>query len=214
MIEYKEILKEYISEYYSIYFNYDEKWGDVKKAEEYLKKYWLTADEYEATWKKIQCNIFTDINRKFPEIGYKDEYDIYCNAGGCLFTKEDFLILQSGMERLKDHQFVIIENVSGSYNNLSIPPITLRFPADISWEELNSGNYISSFVINFSEREYFVFSNSAKWGYYATNDNYIPLGVLGLKNKNIFEKFNIYEPDLQELISHLPNHLKSKVIID
>ena len=83
----------------------------------------------------------------------------------------------------------------------------MKYPAGISWDELTSGNFVSSVMIEMPHNEYFLFSESASWGRYAANDYENPLDVTGFKREHaaVFrEKLCVSEADQREIAICLP----------
>lgn len=217
MKEYKSIIDKYKNEYYSVYFTHcDEKWGDIEKAERYLEKYWLTKSEYEGYWEKIQKGIFTKMNDKFPNISFDNNYNIIILKGGGLFCREEFEIFQNCIKKVNDDHFVIIENKFTDYFDEDSPPFMMKYPTNITWEELLSGNFISTVLFFLPEKEYFVFGNSASWAKYTTNDYKYPLDILAFKSEysNIFmNKFILSKEEKNDIKRWLPPEYK-KYLID
>ena len=78
--------------------------------------------------------------------------------GGNLFVEEDFLQLQKAMQEVGEEYFVIIQH-SQEFTD-GEPMFRMKFPVNITWEELTSGNYISAVLLEMSYNEYFVFGKS------------------------------------------------------
>lgn len=66
------------------------------------------------------------------------------------------------------------------------PMFRMKFPVNITWEELTSGNYISAVLLEMSYNEYFVFGNSGSYGKYSANDYEHPMDMNSLEDKLIF----------------------------
>ena len=92
----------------------------------------------------------------------------------------------------------------------------MRFPSDINWQELNSGNFVSSTLLESIHKEFFVFGESGLWGKYSANDYDFPLDIIGFKgvHEELFtEVFKQTEHELKNVKKHLPkeyiSHLAS-----
>lgn len=207
MDEYKEIVDKYSLDGYDMYskrITRDE-WGDVSAARKYLDKYWLPLSEYNRQGKLIQNMIFVNQVDGLPKLSFAKEYEILALGGGCLFTKEDFTALQECILEIGEKSFFIIENDFGG--TLGEPSLRMKFPANISWEELFSGNFVSSIIIESIHKEFFVFGESALWGKYSAADYEYPFDILGFKleYRTIFEKrFNQTEVEREEIQKCLP----------
>lgn len=180
MIEYIRHINEY-SNYWQADFSKlipEETWGNKDLAEKYLKKYWLEEKEYQKVWKPIQDIIFNQ-GKGLPDLVYRPKFELMALRGGCLFVQEDFEQLQKAMQEVGDNHFVIIQN-SQEFTE-GEPMFRMKFPVNTTWAELVSGNYISAVLLEMSYNEYYVFSESGKWGKYSANDYEQPLDIIGFK---------------------------------
>ncbi|WP_332737815.1 hypothetical protein [Flavihumibacter sp.] len=153
-------------------------WGNKELAVKYLQKYWLSEHEYLCVWKPIQDKIFVQ-GKSLPDLVYNPECEVIALRGGCLFIEEDFRQLQKAMEALGEKYFVIIQH-SQDFTK-GEPMFRMKFPVNITWEELTSGNYISAVLLEMSYNEYFVFGAKGNWGKYSANDYEYPLDIIGFK---------------------------------
>jgi hypothetical protein len=207
MDEYKEIVDRYSLDGYHLYSKKITRaeWGDISAGKKFLEKYWLPLSEYNEKGKLIQANIFINQVEGIPELSFSKEYKILALGGGCLFTKKDFTSLQECILEIGEKNFFIIENDFGGM--LGEPPFRMKFPANISWEEFFSGNFVSSTIIESIHKEFFVFGESALWGKYSAADYEYPLDILGFKPeyRTIFEKrFKQTEAEREEIQKRLP----------
>jgi len=183
-------------------------WGDKELAEKYLQKYWLVEQEYLGFWKPIQHKIFVQ-GKSLPDLIYRPEFEIIALMGGCLFVEEDFLKLQKAMQEVGDEYFVIIQH-SQDFTE-GEPMFRMKFPVNITWEELTSGNYISAVLLEMSYNEYFVFGENGNWGKYSANDYEYPLDIIGFKLElaHIFqEHFKQSKEEREEIRELLPQEYK------
>lgn len=91
----------------------------------------------------------------------------------------------------------------------------MSFPSDITWKEIMSGNFIATVLFDMCANEYFVFSESGKWGKYSANDYESPLDIIGFKSKyeHIFKKnFELATEEWEEIKDWLPKEYKDKII--
>ncbi|MCB9309915.1 MAG: hypothetical protein H6567_07660 [Lewinellaceae bacterium] len=177
-------------------------WGNKKLAENYLQKYWLPEQEYLRIWKPIQGDIFIE-GKSLPDKIYHTEFEIIASRGGCLFLEEDFLQLQKVMQEVGEEYFVVIQH-SQDFTE-GEPMFRMKFPVNISWEELTSGNYISAVLLEMSYNEYFVFGSKPTWGKYSANDYENPLDIIGFKPElaHIFQEYFKQAKEEQEEIKEL-----------
>lgn len=214
MKEYQSLLDKYSFEGYSLYSTYipRSEWGKKEIAQKYLEKYWLSQKEYENKWKPIQDKIFINQDKGLPELVFASEYEILALQGGVLFEESDFKQLQKCFKTIGDKFFVIIENTFG---NTIEPAFRMKYPADISWKELMSGNFISSVMCEMFHNEYFVFGESTEWGKYSANDYINALDLLGFtkKYRSLFKSnFEISQEEAHTIKQLLPEAYKNRII--
>lgn len=188
-----------------------DQWGDKKLAEEYLQKYWLTEQEYLSVWKPIQDKIFVQ-GKNLPDLVYRPEFEMIALRGGCLFLEEDFKQLQKAMQEVGETHFVIIQNTPDFMDG--DPMFRMKFPVNITWEELTSGNYISAVLLEMDYNEYFVFGKSGNYGKYSANDYECPLDIIGFKPElaPIFQKhFKQPKEEQEEIREWLPQKYKELI---
>lgn len=213
MIEYIRHIEEYSVYGHSSFSNLlpSESWGDKKLAEKYLQKYWLSEQEYLSIWKPIQDKIFIQ-GKSLPDLIYRAEFELIALRGGCLFMEEDFKQLQKAMQNIGEEHFVIIQN-SQDFTE-GEPMFRMKFPVNITWEELTSGNYISAVLLEMSYNEYFVFGSKGNWGKYSANDYENPLDIIGFKPKlaPVFrEHFKQPKEEQEEVRDWLPQEYKALI---
>lgn len=186
-------------------------WGNKALATKYLTKYWLGENEYLNRWKPIQDKIFYS-NKNLPDLVFRPNFEILAYRGGCLFIEEDFIQLQKAMKELADDYFVIIQ-ISQDFTE-GEPMFRMKFPVNITWEELTSGNYISAVLLEMSYNEYFIFSESGNWGRYSANDYKYPVDIIGFKPDlaPFFRKQFPYQNENHiEVMSNLPDIYQKKL---
>jgi hypothetical protein len=169
-------------------------WGNREEAERYLEKYWLPLADYELNCKQVQNRIFT--KKWLPEMIFHSQYEMLALRGGCLFTDEDFEKLQECFLEVGDRHFYVIENTFGGKFLADEPTFRMKYPTDITWEELTSGNFISAMIIDFYNKEFFVFGETDAWGKYAATSYNWPLDIIGFlpKYASLFRE-KLKEPD-------------------
>lgn len=168
--------------------------ADSVVARKYLKKYHLSEEEYMRVWKPIQDLIFVNQNKGLPSMVFRSSFSLSAIYGGVLFVESDFERLRSSLRLLGDQHIIIIQNDFGG--DLKFTPLRMKYPSDITWEELMSGNFISVALFEMFANEYFVFSESGKWGKYSANDYEQPLDIIGFKPD--------YEPVFRKSFEQLP----------
>lgn len=124
----------------------------------YLKKYHLSEEEYLKDWKSIQSTIFRNQDGSLPEMMFNEGFSLLAIRGGILFEKEDFESLQNCIRELGDKKLFIIQNDFGG--KLKSSPLRMSYPSDITWEELMSGNFISTVIFEMFANEYFVLAKT------------------------------------------------------
>jgi len=192
MTEYARHIEEYRLHYPWSHFSTlvpENQWGNKELAEDYLRKYWLSEQEYLNVWKTIQDRVFR-IDKKIcvrdewlpahtllPDLVFPREFEVIPQSCGCLFYKEDFEQLQKTMQEVGEEHFVVIQR-SQDYT-YGEPMFRMKFPVNITWEELTSGNYISAVLLEMAFNEYFVFGKNGDWGKYVATDNLCSLEIIG-----------------------------------
>lgn len=213
MIEYIRHIEEYLN-YWQADFSKlipSDQWGDKKLAEEYLQKYWLPEQEYLSIWKPIQDKIFIQ-GKSLPDLVYRPEFEMIALRGGCLFLEEDFKQLQKAMQEVGEEYFVIVQHSQEFMEGE--PMFRMKFPVNITWEEITSGNYISAVLFEMSYNEYFVFGKSGNYGKYSANDYEYPLDIIGFKPElaPIFQKhFKQSKEEQEEIWEWLPQKYKELI---
>jgi len=212
MKEYQKIVDTYSLDGYHMYSKRISRseWGDIEAGRIYLDKYWLSLTEYKRRCEKLQNVIFTNQAEALPQMIFSDEYRLLALGGGCLFTEEDFRSLQNCMLKVGEKSFFIIENDFGG--TLEEPTFRMEFPADISWEEFFSGNFVSSTMIESIHKEFFVFGESGLWGKYSASDYKYPIDIVGFlpEYEAIFQdEFCQNEAEVKDVQNHLPDLYKS-----
>jgi hypothetical protein len=217
MNEYQEHLNEYKSEYYFTYSRLSEnEWGNIKIAKAYLQKYWLSENEYKNFWLPIQRNIFNEHSNGLPSFMFCDGFQVFPLIGGVLFTKADFEALQSCMNTFGDTYFFVIQNSFEQIGSSLVPNFRMKYPANITWDELMGGNFISTVLFEMPHNDYFVFGSKGLWGKYVANDFDTPLDLIGVKSKYapIFEnKFPLSEEEKEVIKKVLPQEYIIKNIL-
>lgn len=181
-----------------------EKWGDKLQAENYLQKYWLSEQEYLSVWKPIQDKIFP-VDKSLPDLIYNRDFEMIVFMGGCLFLEEDFKQLQKALLDIEEEYFVIVQH-SQDFTQ-GEPMFRMKYPINITWEELTSGNYISAVLLEMNYNNYYVFGSKVNWGKYSANDYINPFDIIGFKPElsSVFkEYFNQSKEEQKEIQILLP----------
>lgn len=184
MKEFEPILERYADEGYAMYSKTvsPDKWGDVKPAKEYLRKYWLPESEYENAWKETKESIFVTRQSALSEPVFRSSFQVITKLGGCLFVEEEFHRFQDCFKVIDEPYLIIVE--SGIGGDPETPLFRLKYPSDITWHEFTSGGYISSILIEMPHNEYYVFGRLGEWGKYSGNDHPYPVDIIGFKTSH------------------------------
>lgn len=214
MTEFVQILREYSNESYSLYSKQisEEEWGNKEITLEYLKRYFLFEEEYSQKWKPIQNSIFENEKLGLPAKIFKEDFSLIAKRGGVLFEKEDFEQIKHCIKTIGDKYLIIIQNDFGGA--LKKPILRMKYPIDITWKNLMSGNFISTVLFEMFANEYFVFSESKCWGKYSANDYEYPLDIIGFKPEvaSIFrENFKQSKQEREKIKNWLPKEYRDIV---
>lgn len=212
MIEYIKHIEEYSNHKHSSFSKLvpSDQWGNRQLAEAFLRKYWLAEQDYKKKWKPVQDMIFRR-SKGLPDMVYCPGFEMIPLRGGCLFAEEDFLQLQHAMQEIGENHFAIIQ-CSQEFTE-GEPMFRMKFPVNITWNELMSGNYISAVLFEMNYNDYFVYGESGTWGKYSANDYEYPLDIIGFKPElaPVFkEHFRQAKEEQEEIREWLP--LKYKEI--
>ena len=224
MKEYLDILEDYSGDVFLNSFlpmHTDKILTDKVKAEQYLAKYWLPEQEYLAKWKPIQNKLFSDqygdgtTPKDNPEYAtipiYHPDFEIMALPGWSLFGQEDFEQLQSCIKAIGDKHLVIIQI---DFSDYCTTTFRMKYPIDITWEELDSGDFISAVLLTASYHGYFVFSESGSWGKYAVNDDVPAVDLVGFKpeHASLFrETFKQSAEEQDSIVFWLPQIYKDRI---
>ena len=200
------LIEKYCSEAFLLFSSEisESDWGDKDAARRYLDKYWLDEKEFRDNWKSLQDKMFINQEEGLPEFIFSPSLRFMALRGGITFEEEDFKQLQSCMKILGDKHIIIVQN---SILPAKVPPFKMIYPVDITWDELMSGNFISTALFEMSLNEYFVFSESGKWCKYAANDFDLPLNLIACRpeHESVFrQEIEQSEDECQEIKGWLP----------
>lgn len=211
MNEYKEHLDRYKNYWLSsrsVYIT-EEEWGDRELAESYLQKYWLPIAEYESSWRRIQEQVFLP-DVLYPEMVFRSDFQMLPIIGGCLYSRELFEQQRSALDLMNEHWFVIVQVGFGC--DLGDPLFRMKYPSSTAWEEMMSGNYISSVIAEREFDQYFVFGSRGDWGMLVNGGINDPANILVFRPElsGIFRGCYPNEDDLPlEYVNELPSCYRS-----
>ena len=214
MKEYSVLLSKYLNDGSYIFSDRisENDWGDVEAAEAYMYKYWLYEKEYLEKWIQVEDSIFKDKASGLKGDVFTNTYSFLPLESASLLDYDDFSLLKGLLHWAKDQYLFVVENC-GNYGKKE-ECYRMKFPSNISWEELNSGNYISSVLTKMYHNEYFVYGDSGKWGWYVANDYKDPLKLIGVNN-NFHKKLNSIQKEhmseIKNLVAKLPHHLNKLI---
>ena len=197
-------------------------WLNKTVAENYLKKYGLFDDKDE-DWKAVkemQEAVFY-LDRRLPDMIFKKDFEYIGLLGGGIFEEKDFNQFKSCLDKIGEKTFVVVQNPLGFESEAISKMLEMKYPADISWEELMSGNYISTIFFEGFDCHFYVFGKNEEWGMYVANDGYSsdhfsgelnypsgrPVNIMGfsLKYRDIFrEGFEIPDGQYYENLDYIP----------
>lgn len=151
---------------------------DVTK--HYFEQYWLGSSELAKFWNPLKLKIFEASHFPFPNRVFREHYIYSASMGGVLFVKDEFELLMRLAKLSNDVHFVVIEDYDEiNPPHCSGPPLRFKYPTTISWEAMNAGGYISTELLGFAHKNYFVFGDSGLWGKFAANDLEVPQFLFG-----------------------------------
>ena len=167
-------------------------------SEEYMRKYWLSEDEWQNYWLPLLNSIFCYEDTRLPD--FHEELILMASPGGVPFGEFDFHALQNCMKEVGEKEFVMIENygVPWDTSGRALPQLRCKFPVDIAWNEFNPRRMGSiqaprcaevTYFLHLGMYEFFIFGDSGLWGKYAAceyhdisiNFTGTPLDITGFK---------------------------------
>lgn len=192
----------------------------VTKADIFLQKYWLEDDEYSSKWLSFEKEIFVK-NTMPPDYVFKRDVKVFgIDLTGVTFFEEEYPFFQKFLKAMNEKNFVIIE--SASYNSTNInnprrvqdkeiePRLKFKFPADISFEELQSGGIASDIIINGDYlKDYYIFGESVLWSKYAATLNYDT--YFWGYDESISEQMAIYKSAFKKEINELTEKVNRSI---
>ena len=178
----------------------------IEATRKYLRKYWLSKQEYLSKWKSVQSRVFSE--KEFPKMVFNQGYQRLICKGGMLIEQTEFELLKECFQLTNDSYLIIVED----FNELdpphdSGPLLRFRYPVNITWEEINIGEGISYELYQRPIRNFFVFGDTGNWGKYAANEHEFPLDIFGFKKEyeKIFRnRFEMTEKERNELKKFIP----------
>ena len=188
-------------------------WADDTIAESYLKKYGLYSN-WESNWEELQKSIFY-LDRQLPDMIFKKDFEFISLLGGVTFEQEDFEQLQSCLQQIGERKFYVVQDTYGMSPDQKKYALKMKYPSNIGWDELMSGNFISTILFETYPNHYYVFGDSGAWGMYVATD-YVdeavnpagtPIRIIGFdpKYRAIFrDTFEIPEGEYCENVDYIP----------
>jgi hypothetical protein len=179
MSNFESILGKYRSDFYQIYASPSavDGMGDMAAASKFMDRYGIDGATYLEKWQPIAERIFLPLGQTLPAPIFREEFKLSVQVGGCLLTEEEFARLQQFMIAVGDREFVVIQNeIEGFENDLYFK---LKFPVGVTWDDLKSGSYVSTVLIEMPHFEYYIFGDSGTWGVYVASDYIHPIDIIG-----------------------------------
>ncbi len=169
-----DIVKYYANcgvEAYTNYHDISTDWIDGDIAKKYLEKYGVSQQDQDCC-DFVQKSVFY-LDRQLPDMIFRKNFEFVTLLGGAMFEEKDLSQFKSCLKQVGEQHFVVVQDTfgfePGTVNNV----LRMRFPSDISWDELMSGNYISTVLFEPFYNHYYVFGESGEWGMYVANEGYI-----------------------------------------
>jgi hypothetical protein len=188
------------ADYYRLTGLTREDWLDTGRSLRFLEKYSFIDKPLPPEWILSKERVYNLPFKKedflYPTHVFKDGFVSSCKQSGALFDKTGYEALQSSLINMGEKQ-LFIEKVQECYDPR---PLSLSLPVRLSWEELLSGGFIVSFLIDFPHGFFFLFSPSALWGLFIANDALFDVEILGVKIKyqSCFSPYYQYESSFEK----------------
>jgi hypothetical protein len=192
MKDYQSLLSKFSNGFFSFY-THKEYIGIPNEVIKYLEKYWLNKEELDKIWKPIRNTIFKGDFWSLPDgIFPKDFETITLIGGSVLHNEEYYKRVQQCMNEAGDKYFIIVEDYDESNppgnsppqpGVIDWPPLHFKFPSNIGYKEVMSGEFVSEEVMWVGDRNYFFYGDSRNWGIYA-EDGFNSLSFIGFKSNS------------------------------
>lgn len=188
--------------------------GDREKAQKYLKKYGLFDTFYQSEWQKLHNSIF-DLSKQLPDMIFKKDFEFISLLGGVIFEQKDFEQFKFCLQQIGERNIAVIQSTFGISSDHKSHALRMKYPSNIGWSELISGNFISTVLFEASENDYYIFGDSGEWGMYVATE-YVnevvnpagtPIRIIGFdpKYRTIFrDTFKIPEGKYCENVDYIP----------
>ncbi len=219
MDEFNDHINCYCKEYYSCFSNEENwkwnEWVNTDSAKIILSKYWLQKQEYLDKWKLSENNIFKNSYKIFPDLAFKEDFNLIVLQGGVLLPEEHLNVIISFLKKMNELNFVVIQDYR--INQLEhAPTFRIKLPSTITKAELMSGNYISTVLFEMFYEQYFVFSESSLWGLYYDNESVETPAIFGFKDEIkdiVLQTFEPLKDEIREMYSVLNDEYKIKSVL-
>ena len=188
---------------------------NVSVAERYLQKYGLSDTSYQSEWQSLHSSVF-DLCGQLPDMIFKKDFEFISLLGGITFEQKDFEQLKFCLQQIiGESNLLVVQNTFGMSLDQKQYALKMKYPLNIGWDEIMSGNFISTALFKASESDYYIFGDSGEWGMYVATE-YInevanpagtPIRIIGFdpKYRAIFrDAFDVMEGEYCENIDYIP----------
>ena len=191
-MEITECLNKYSDCYYEDMFgsSYNKKTTDgLSRASKFLSDFALSAYEYQQECVPIMEKVFKSLKtgefkiRTSPvSMLFQPDYETTLHIFSPMFTEDSYHYIQKICQACGDSYFYIVEDSDED------AAFQLKIPATTSWEQLQSGGFISAVLFNMPYNNYRIFGDSCSWGIWCDYENsWADYEIFGSK------------PDIQEI---------------
>lgn len=168
-----------------------------------LERLWLTDEEYQNRWLKVQQKIFS--GKRFPKQIYNPGYYLYGVTSTGLFVKEEIEALQECLRicNIQEEYIVIIEDRQRAR---SVPKVKLQLPANEPWYKiLPASKSLEELILDkfpLSSGHYSIFGSNGKWAKYSSIDLIdIDMDIWAFKDKEFMDIFKARYKDFPDNIN-------------
>jgi hypothetical protein len=152
-------------------------WGDVPAARGYLERYWLPSADL-SEWHTRAESVFGAQALSATEPVFPDDWKLRPMLGGVVMIESQWVALRRLAGLAGDQEIAVLEKFGSAESD--DPPIRLRFPVTATWQDLLSGNFMSSIVFEMLYKEYLVLGNSGSWGMFSATEHEMPFNIVAL----------------------------------
>ena len=148
----------------------------MQQSIDFLHQYAMNDFEYKDICIPVMRKVFKfspekpfDVNTMTMSDMIEENFEYFSYHSSPLFWKESYELILKICAEYGDQNIFIVEEECCEKDPDSA--FKIRIPVGKSWNEVSNGGYITDVLFNSSNRNYYVFGDSGKWGKWCDYDN-------------------------------------------